>query len=147
MNLNIRRCAYLLAALCALSAYSFAETPKACSNATLAGSYGYSVHGTNLEAKFDFVMVGNFETDSQGTFNGTESESVNGKVARGPFTGTYAVRPDCSGSAKLKFLKSNVEVLLDFVLVANGNEMYIIDMGGGNVEFGEGKRQFWNNKQ
>jgi hypothetical protein len=142
MYLNLLRCGYLLAALCTLSASSFSETPNSCSNATLAGAYGYSVHGTNLQAKVDFAMVGNFEADGQGSFSGTESDSVNGRVAHGPFTGTYIIRPDCSGSAKLKFQKSNVEALLDFVVVSNGNEMYIIDVGGGNIEFGEGKRQF-----
>ncbi|MGC2698035.1 MAG: hypothetical protein WA738_19790 [Candidatus Angelobacter sp.] len=143
---KISRCALLTAVLCALSSVAFSQTDRQCSNADLGGDYGFTFHGTNLELKVSFIIIGRFEADGKGIFKGTESESVNGKTARGPFTGTYAINPDCTGSAILRFEKSNVEAKLDFVLVEDGNEVLILDVGGGNVESGEAKRQFWKKK-
>ncbi len=134
----IFRAAFLLA----LSQLALSQTTRTCSNADLQGSFGFSFHGTNLEAKVGYIIVGRFEADGKGNFKGTESESVNGKVGRGPFTGTYAVQADCTGSATFKFTGTNTEAKLDFVLISDGDEIYILDTGGGNLESGQAKRQF-----
>ncbi|MBV9762746.1 MAG: hypothetical protein JO340_19455 [Acidobacteriaceae bacterium] len=128
-----------IAGLCLLPSPMFSQS---CSNASLQGGYGFSFHGTNLEMKLDFIMVGAFEADGKGAFKGTESQSVSGKVSRGPFTGSYTVQPDCTGSAVLKFEGSNFDAKLDFALVADGDELLILDVGGGNLESGEAKREF-----
>jgi hypothetical protein len=142
MHLDLRRCAVMIALLCGLSPISFSKPIKSCSNATLEGSYGFTFRGTNLDLKVDFIMMGRFEADGKGIFTGTESQSVHGKVGRGPFTGTYSVNPDCTGSANMKFQGAKWEAKMDFVLVSDGNEICILDVGGGTVEFGEAKRQF-----
>jgi hypothetical protein len=92
------------------------------------------------------LMVGKFNADGQGNFKGTESQSVSGKVAKGPFTGTYVVNSDCTGSAEISFVPPNVEKI-DFVLVADGDEVLMIDVGGNTLESGEAKRQFRKTKK
>ena len=131
----------MIAVVFALSAVALSQPTKPCSNADLAGSYGFSFDGTNLEMNVRFIIVGRFDADGKGNFKGTDSESVNGKVARGPFTGTYTVNPDCAGSGVLHFEGANFDAKLDFVLVSDGDEIFLIDVGGGNLESGTAKRQ------
>ena len=144
---KVLRCVLAVAILCTMSSVGFSQTAKVCSNSDLQGDYGFSFHGTNLEAKVSFVILGRFEADGKGGFKGTESDSVNGKVARGPFAGTYTVNPDCTGSGTLTFEKTNVTAKLDFVIVSCGNEVLLLDVGGGNVESGEARRQFSTKKK
>lgn len=142
MQGKISGCILIVAVLCTMSSVAFSQTVKSCSNSDLRGNYGFSFHGTNLESKVSFVILGRFEADGKGGFKGTESDSVNGKIARGPFTGTYTVNSDCTGLATLIFEKTNVAAKLDFVMVSDGNEILLLDVGGGNIESGEAKRQF-----
>ena len=138
---NISRSVLLTAVLCLMNLAASSQVQRPCSNADLKGDYGFSFHGTNLGLKVDMLMVGKFNADGQGNFKGTESQSVSGKVAKGPFTGTYVVNSDCTGSAEISFVPPNVEKI-DFVLVADGDEVLMIDVGGNTLESGEAKRQF-----
>lgn len=122
-----------------------AQTPRACTNSDMQGSYGFSFHGRNLKLNVNLLLIGRLEADGTGTFKGTESESVDGHIDHGLFHGTYAVQPDCTGSATLVFDSTNIKGFFDFVLVSDGNEIYLIDVGG-NLESGELKRQFWKTK-
>lgn len=145
---NILRNALVISNICLFASAASSQTPKACSNADLKGTYGFSFRGTNLGMKVSMVMMGRFEADGQGNFKGIESESVNGRVARGAgFNGTYTINPDCTGSSEITFEVSNVKSKMDFVLVDDGNEIFIVDVGGGTAESGEAKRQFLNNKK
>lgn len=136
---NISRGVLLAVALCMMSLAAFSQVQKPCSNADLKGDYGFSFHGTNLGLKVEMLMVGKINADGQGNFKGIESQSVNGKVAHGPFTGTYVVNPDCTGSAEISFVPPNVEKV-DFVLVDDGDEVFMIDVGGNTLESGDAKR-------
>ena len=140
MYWNILRRAGVATVLCALSSVSFSKTVKSCSAADLEGGYGFSFHGTNLGLKVSMLMVGRFEADGKGSFKGTESQSVNGKVLQGPFNGTYVVNPDCTGSADLMFGGPNVEKV-NFVMIEDRDEIFLIDVGGNTLESGEAKRQ------
>jgi hypothetical protein len=141
MHWKTSRSILLVAVVWGLNLAAFSQTLKTCSNADLKGDYGFSFHGTNLGLKVGMVMVGKFNADGQGNLKGTESQSVNGKVARGPFTGTYVVNPDCTGSAEITFMPPNAE-RVDFVIVGDGDEILMMDVGGNTLESGEAKRQF-----
>lgn len=143
---NMSRGALLAVVVWALNLAAVSQTPKVCSNADLKGDYGFTFHGTNLGLKVEMMMVGKFNADGQGNFKGTESQSVNGKVARGPFTGTYVVNHDCTGSADIVFAPPNVEKV-DFVIVEDGSEIFLMDVGGNTLEAGEAKRQFQKTKK
>jgi hypothetical protein len=142
MHRRLARSIKIIAVVFALMPPAFSQPMRPCSNADLTGSYGFSFNGTNLEMNVRFIIVGRFDADGKGNFKGTDSESVNGKVARGPFTGTYTLNPDCTGSGTLHFEGANFEAKLDFVLVSDGDEIFLIDIGGGNLESGTAKRQF-----
>jgi hypothetical protein len=142
MYLSVRRFTWLTAVVCALSSFATSQAARQCSDNDMAGGYGFSFHGTNLDLKVSFVMVGRFETDGKGNIKGTESDSVNGRTTRGPFNGTYTINPNCTGSATLTFEKTNIVSKLDFVLVDDGDDILILDIGAGVLESGEARRQF-----
>ena len=125
---------------------AFSSGFQACSNATLEGAFGFSLSGKNVSLNADYVLVGRFEAHGKGEYRGAGSQSVNGRMARGEFSGTYKVNPDCTGTAEIIFAKTEVKAQLDFVLVNDGNEIYLIDVGGKTVEFGQAKRLFFRKK-
>ena len=69
-----------------------------CSNAGIKGPYGFSCEGT-LVGVGPLAVVGVFTADGKGTGSEVETISFNGEISQGvPFTVTYAVNADCTGS-------------------------------------------------
>lgn len=115
--------------------------PK-CTNSNLVGAFGFNVSGINTaNGGIQFAITGRFEADGKGTFSGTGTQSVAGNISQTPFSGSYTVQADCTGSALFIFA-NGAEANLTFVLVSNGNEILIIDSGQGTVETGIAKKQF-----
>jgi len=113
-----------------------------CSNESLTGAFGFLVSGTNVAANLLFAISGRFVADGKGSFAGTASESTAGQIAEHyPFTGSYTVAPDCTGSAQFVF-PSGGSSRLDFVVVSDGDEVIILDVDFGTVESGTAKKQF-----
>ncbi len=133
--------------LIVLTGTAFSSGPRECSNATLEGAFGFSLNGKNIALNAEYLLVGRFEADGKGEYKGAGSQSVNGRVARGEFSGTYTVNPDCTGTAEIIFAKTEVKAQLGFVLVNDGNEIYLMDVGGKTVEFGQAKRLFFRKKK
>lgn len=144
MNLRVRNLFPLLLSL-VLIRPAFGS-PATCSNATLQGSFGFVLSGKNIALSGDYVLVGRFDADGKGGYQGNGSQSANGRVAHGAFSGTYTVNADCSGTAQIVFADTGLKDKLDFVLVADGTELYLIDMGGKTVEYGEAKKLFRGKK-
>jgi hypothetical protein len=140
MNRNLLRCVLAIAFSYSTGVVAYSQT-TACSSADLKGDYGFSFHGKNLGMKVEMLMVGRIEADGKGNFKGVHSESVNGSIDHGPFSGTYVINPDCTGSAEMNFGGPNVEKV-DIVLVDDGSEILMIDVGGNTLESGEAKRLF-----
>jgi hypothetical protein len=86
-----------------------------------------------------------FKLDGRGNFSGTSTESVNGAIDRPTFTGTYTVKPDCTGSALLTFNDGGTAPL-DFIIEDDGKQVAIIVAGengsNGENETGTAVRQF-----
>ena len=80
---------------------------KACSNASLQGSFGYSSTGTLLDSYVPppfagpFAEVGRQTFDGKGNTSGTATISSNGNINRVTIQGTYTVNADCTGSMTL----------------------------------------------
>ena len=119
----------------------YAAAQDECSNASLKGGYGFSVTGTNVELNVQFAITGRFQADGQGHFTGKATQSVAGHVDHTAFNGAYVVNPDCSGTALFQF-QSGVSATLDFILVKEGTEIYIMDADNGTIETGSDKKQF-----
>jgi hypothetical protein len=78
-----------------------AETGARCSLATLNGTYTMAAQGMQIGGSsagpFAYAAMQTF--DGKGGTKGVFSASFNGQIVRGQsFTGTYTVKPDCTGT-------------------------------------------------
>ena len=101
MKSNITRTTFLIlfvVTLClSLAPAGQAQNNGTCSNASVAGTWGFTTNGT---------IIGIGPRDSLGIFtlngagklvNGKATASLNGNITDETFSGTYTVNPDCTG--------------------------------------------------
>ena len=86
-----------------LVAEASARDGRRCSNASLAGAWGFTETGTVIAptGPAPAAAVGRYDFDGAGNFAGTESSSVGGNVAQDVKLGTYTVNADCTGTLTL----------------------------------------------
>jgi hypothetical protein len=117
-----------------------------CSNATLQGDYGFTVHGALLglviagspqyfasPVPLDAVAMSNF--DGRGKFTQVGINVVDGVVPPGPTdpktgfgidqSGSYTVFPDCTGNFELH-LPGPISISAKFVLVKDGRQIHAV---------------------
>ena len=113
---------------------------KACSDATLRGSFGYTSTGTLLDSYVPPPFAGPFGEVGRQTFDGkghtsaTATTSSNGNIAKVTIEGTYTVNPDCTGSMTLNVSPFDSTVHADFVIDDNGAELRAIGTDSGLIE-------------
>lgn len=108
---------------------------EGCTVASLQGAYGFVLSGISLPLG-PVASVGIFAADGAGGVSGHSTNSENGMITRDTFTGTYTMDSDCTGS--FTFAEGDTS---DFVIVAAGTEINVIDTKPGNVETAVGKKQ------
>jgi hypothetical protein len=124
---------------------------KGCSNATLKGTFAYTITGVVFPAPPPFPAafagpiggVGRQTLDGNGHVSGAQTVNLNGNILRQTYTGTYTVNPDCTGSIIL--VGDNPPGLVshsDFVIDDSGNETRTIQADPGAVITIVGRRQF-----
>lgn len=118
---------------------AMASSGASCSEATIEGPYGFSITGTNYASDVSWALVGQFSGDGAGVFNGSGTQSVKGRISRVTFTGKYEVKADCSGQAMMSFV-GGPSAAIDFVIVADGQEIHLIVADQGTLETGTAKR-------
>jgi hypothetical protein len=120
-----------------------------CSNANLSGGYGFIVNGIAPHSG-PYSFVGRFVADGKGVVTGSGAQSVSGDISRPKFTGTYTIKADCTGVAKLKF-DFGGEADLELIIVDDGKTVDMIvappDGQGGQNEVGTATRQFTPTQQ
>jgi len=121
------------------AAMARADELRACSTASLRGSFGFTSQGA-LVANFPppvlgpFGEIGRQTFDGRGNTEGAATLSGNGNINRVTFQGTYAVNPDCTGDMTLYVSPFGSTVTLDFVIDDGGNELRAIVTVAGVVE-------------
>lgn len=118
-----------------------------CSAQTLSGAYTYTLRGGYIGDQygdiFDFAAAGRFVADGNGTFSGTESTSQGESIARSsPYTGTYTVSDDCTGTMIFKDSKGNLIANIDIVITNNAKEIEMIETDNGTSISGRAQQQF-----
>ena len=97
---------------------------RECSNASIKGTYGLSCEGTFVGVG-PLAVIGVFTADGKGNRSEVETISVNGDSTQGvPFTVTYTVNADCTGS----FVSTGFGSVFhnDFVIDDNKKEFRLI---------------------
>lgn len=120
MKHNIPATAFLMvfAAMFVVSTVTTARAAdSACSFARVAGNYGFSDSGTVVGVGAR-AAVGLLTFDAAGNISGPVTASLGGSVTRTTLSGTYAVNPDCTGTASFgEFDQSNNLILTATVAI------------------------------
>jgi hypothetical protein len=82
---------------------------NACSDASLQGSYGFRIEGTNVSNSAlpagPFTALGKNTYDGHGGMQGEIVVSANGLVFSVPYTGAYTLNADCTGQKSVNLLE------------------------------------------
>ncbi|PTL79753.1 hypothetical protein [Vitiosangium sp. GDMCC 1.1324] len=108
-----------------------------CKPSTLKGKYvyendGYIVSGSE---RVPFAQAGHELFPGDGTFTGSATVSTNGVITRIVYTGTYTLKPDCSGTATLTDTLGNT-AHFDIFVTKNGESSAFIETDAGYVTSG-----------
>lgn len=103
---------------------------KRCSDRTLIGDFGGRSEGSLLPApgvSLPFRALTMTHFDGHGNLTWVEHTVINGTLLEPGWSatasGTYAVNPDCTGTATIDTPNSPVPLVLGLVIVRNGNEV------------------------
>jgi hypothetical protein len=106
---------------------------KHCFDRTLSGDYGFVSEGVLLPApgvSLQFRSTGMAHFDGKGNLTWVEHTVINGVLLEPGFTtaatGSYAVDPDCTGTAIVNTPNSPVPLNLGFVVVKQGSEVHAV---------------------
>jgi len=139
---------FTLAAVTAL-ALGIAPTAKAdnegCSNASLVGSFAYTLTETVIAPPAiagPTAEVGTQTFDGKGATTGTATLSANGNIFQLTFASTYTVNPDCTGTFMLQIASVGITQHVFFVIDDSGTEFRAIETDAGCVGTRMGRRQF-----
>ena len=130
MTRTIVRTVCLATLFVTLPAVAPAQGHRACSNASLAGTWGYTETGTVMPPTGPVLVaaVGTYTFDHAGNFSGTQSSSTGGKISQDTKQGTYVVNADCTATLLLSVYDESGTTLLrestwEIVLVEKGTEI------------------------
>jgi len=121
-----------------LTASALGAADPFCSQATMSGTYVFSgagAVGVGTTAGSAFAAVGRVTYDGKGGGESTSTASVGGVISKSTATATFTVNSDCTGT---KSFSSGTN--FDFVITADGREIYWIATNAGTVLSGRAVR-------
>jgi len=119
-------------ALLVAPAFVHAQDSRQCSNATSAGSWGFTTNGVLLlpTGAVPVTAAGRFTQDIDGNLVGSQVRSVGGGVARETFTGTVTTNPDCTAKYTINVYDDFGNLVrtsvLDAVFTNNGKKAHVV---------------------
>ncbi len=155
MKTTMQRAAVVSLVIAGLTALNQSKTfqlhanPQACSASILLGGYGTATTGliNNSSNPNDFTIATfvpfaeavRFVFDGRGKLSGSSSADFGGSNFPVSFTGTYSVKPDCTGSLTADIGGSLIH--RDLVIVDGGKEVDFVSNDPGLVIAGSMKKQ------
>jgi hypothetical protein len=130
-----------VAALCATGSLR-AETP-ACDASSLKGAFGYRLSGFVYDTRgYMYILgaAGRMVSDGGGSVTGADTYSFDGTIVKRQYTGSYTVNADCTGSLTVTD-SSGSGGSFDFVIVAGGAEVEVVETDSGYALTGTLKQQ------
>jgi hypothetical protein len=107
---------FLMMLYVGLAPAASAQNEGGCSNATVAGKWGFTTNGT-IVGIGPRDSLGIFTLDGAGNLvNGKATASLNGSVTEETFSGTYSVNPDCTGKLSIQIFDLSGNKILSATL-------------------------------
>jgi len=131
MKSHSKRFALVIAAVFTLTLIPIKAQASHCSNASIAGSWGYTYTGTIFtpNGPVPAASVGHYSQDAAGSVTGSQNRSVAGSSGVEDISGTVTVNPDCTAAGKIDVLVNGQlqrTALLAIVYDSNGNHARMI---------------------
>ncbi|WPB81842.1 hypothetical protein KYC5002_22345 [Archangium violaceum] len=110
------------------------STNSQCRPSVLKGTYVYANNGYIVTGsdRIPFAQAGGDAFRGDGTFTGSAAVSTNGEITRITYTGTYTLKPDCSGTATLTD-NLGVTAHFDMFVTKNGESITFLQTDAGYV--------------
>jgi hypothetical protein len=105
-----------------------AQSDNRCSNKTVRGDCGCSIHNSPSSGRTAGCAIQH--NDGNGNFKGLEHAVVDGNSFNSGWdtdTGTYTVNPDCTGTSVGYSTNSPDPIINYFVVVDNGKQTYNVN--------------------
>jgi len=130
-EMSVRKFGFsLLLGLC-LSVYASAS----CSNATLVGSYGFTITGVTASGSLT-ASVGQLTADGKGKFTGIFTSSNAGVISPNvALTGTYSIKASCTGTTTIT-PSGGTATNFSLVVVSNGGQFELTETKAGSSQYG-----------
>jgi hypothetical protein len=131
----------------ALSLTSNAKAEDGCSVRTLMGSFGIATSGSIVAfgPVGPVAEAGTISFDGAGGVSQTTTVSLNGTILpdRSSISGSYDVKPDCTGdlSLVLPVPGGTITSTSHFVIVDHGKELRLVNTGAGRVLLSNARKQ------
>jgi hypothetical protein len=145
MKQSLRTLVIVLTALmvqCWTPASGLADGKRACSNATLHGSYAFTESGTIQEIG-PVAVAGVFQADGKGSLTTADTVSLNGEIIQEKLDFSYQVNPDCTGTASSA--PSQEPAHFSFVIIHRGEQVIGIHTDQGTTLILKARQQFGRN--
>lgn len=138
MKRNIVRTIFFAMLLLSLAVVASAQIEKVCSNAMVAGTWGYTETGTLIlpTGAVPYASVGSYTLDFYGNLSGARTASANGTILKATIKGTATVNSDCTGTLTVSFYdesgkrQGTADTVKAIVYVDNGKEARMIIISG-----------------
>ena len=139
MKRTILRMIVSVVLLVGAAGMALAQNNGICSNASVAGTWGYTETGSVITPTgvVPYASVGQFTLDRDGNFVGQRTSSTAGTIQPATIKGTLVVNPDCTGTQTIRFydpstgdLLSPTEVVKTVVFVDHAREARMIIISG-----------------
>jgi hypothetical protein len=117
---------------------------SACSNASLRGTYVFTLHGQIFLGDGSTLTINGVAKqtfDGNGNFRQVDAVATNGIMTPGwrPGSGTYSVNADCTGTQTI-VVSGIPDVHLQFVIAQSGNRIHQVVTDAGIATTAEGER-------
>ncbi len=138
---------FLLPAVAAIvNAQTGIGSASACTNASVAGTYGFTLSGwifTSTGGEYPFAESGTLTSNGEGSLSGSSAFSLDGTIEAATLTGTYSVSSNCTGTATLKDNHGD-SIALNLVIADNGQSIQLVESDQGTVVSGNATSQQTN---
>ena len=129
-----------MAVITAFGLFADGGSRGACDAGTIKGTYGLAGTGVSSQGgqTLQYALMGKLEFSGSSAVTGTQTVNIAGQILRGPLSGSYQVRADCSGTLTL-FVPGG-STTFDLLILRGASEILLLETVPGEIAAGSLKK-------